>query len=104
MMIEDGTLFETAELFGHEILVTDGLRLLDNDKKAIREKYPNLYFYGIRHDDDGIGEWVQIKDYILVNHLSDIISKEPIETPQNIEYEDWGYTGEYMTIEQYVNS
>lgn len=45
-----------------------------------------MYFYEVRHDDDGEGIPVQIKKFILVNHWGTLISSYPIHLLPNSAY------------------
>lgn len=58
-----------------------------------------FYLYEVRHDDDGIGDPVQIARGILVNHWGTILTTEPIDIPEDgyldIDPEkDWDYLDE----------
>ena len=54
------------------------------------------HLYEVRHDDDGLGDPVQIAKGILVNHWGTILSQKPIKLPESgyldIDPEkDWNY-------------
>jgi len=69
-----------------------------------------LFQYEVRYDDDGRGEPVQIALGIMVNHWGTILTRKPIELPENgyldIDPEkDWNYgSGESMTPEAFASA
>lgn len=76
-----------------------GKPALFHDMHLERDTVPRgLYLYEVRHDDDCIGDPVQIARGIMVNHYGSIITREPIKLPQDgyldIEPEkDWNFAG-----------
>lgn len=92
--------FEAIELF-------DKLALFSNyriDRSTVPE---GLYMYEVRHDDDQQGDPCQIKSSILVNFWGTVITNESLELDENDSLlinseEDWNYTGDSMTIEEYL--
>lgn len=64
--------FTPIKLYGREVLFTD-LRI---DSKLIPT---GLHKYEIRHDDECLGEMVELSKRILVNHWGTILSDKPID-------------------------
>lgn len=102
--------FEVVEIFGKPVLFThERLRPMDIPD--------GMFKYDIRHDDYGQGNMVELKNYVLSNYWASVICKEPIDITQEFNGRtytvedgltmtgnDYNYTGEIMTIEQYKNS
>lgn len=67
-----------------------------------------LYLYEVRHDDDSLGDPVQIAKNIVVNHWGTIIVREPLRLPSDgfldINPEtDWAYgTGDCRTVMDFL--
>lgn len=76
-----------------------GKPALFHDMRIDRNTVPKgLYFYEVRHDDEGWGDPVQIAKGIMVNYFGSIITKEQIRLLVNgyldIDPEkDWNYAG-----------
>lgn len=71
MSINNEKHIEVVEIFGQKALFTS-LRI----KKTERDK--NLYYFDIRTDDDGRGDFATLEKFVLVNHGGTIITREPI--------------------------
>ena len=76
-----------------------GRPALFHDLRIDRNTVPKgLYLYEVRHDDEGLGDPVQITKGIMVNHFGSIITREPIRLPPDgyldIDTEkDWDFCG-----------
>lgn len=84
--------YSKIQILGKQALFTS-MRLERNTVPA------GFYLYEVRHDDDGIGDPVQIARGILVNHWGTILTTEPIDIPEDgyldIDPErDWDYLDE----------
>lgn len=84
--------YSKIRILGKQALFTS-MRLERNTVPA------GFYLYEVRHDDDGIGDPVQIARGILVNHWGTILTTEPIDIPEDgyldIDPEkDWDYLDE----------
>jgi len=55
-----------------EIEIATSLRI------SAKDRDPNLYYYEIRHDDDGFSP-TTIEHSVLVNHFGTIAFKKPLE-------------------------
>lgn len=66
--------FEEITVLGKPALFT-GIRI---DRSTVPE---GLFLYEVRHDDEGLGDPVQIARGILVNHFGSIITCEPVSLP-----------------------
>lgn len=102
--------FEVVEIFNKPVLFT-------NERLKLADIPDGMFRYDIRHDDDCQGNMVELKDHVMVNHWATVICKEPFDITQEFNghtyttangitmtADDYNYTGEVMTIEQYVNS
>lgn len=83
--------FEEITVLGKPALFT-GIRI---DRSTVPE---GLFLYEVRHDDEGLGDPVQIARGILVNHLGSIITCEPVLLPPDGYLEldgeqDWIFSG-----------
>ncbi len=83
--------FEEITVLGKPALFT-GIRI---DQSTVPE---GLFLYEVRHDDEGLGDPVQIARGILVNHLGSIITCEPVSLPPDGYLEldgeqDWIFSG-----------
>ena len=59
-----------------------GKPALFHDMHLERDTVPRgLYLYEVRHDDDCIGDPVQIARGIMVNHYGSILTREPVKLP-----------------------
>ena len=59
-----------------------GKPALFHDLRIDRSTVPKgLYLYEVRHDDEGVGDPVQIAKGIMVNHFGSIITRESIRLP-----------------------
>ncbi len=100
--------FEVVEIFGKPVLFT-------NERLRSMDIPGGLFRYDIRHGDDG--NMVQLKNYVMVNHSATVICKEAFDMTQesngnvftvaeglNMTEDDYNFTGERMTIEEYKNS
>jgi len=94
--------YEQVSIFDKPALFTS-LRL---DRDQLPE---GVYKYDIRHSDEGY-DACEVKDFIMVNHMGTIITKEPIEMD---EYgsreldgeEDFYFTDQSnMTLSQFINN
>jgi len=93
--------FEEIMLFGKPALFTC--------IRINRDTVPKgLHMYEVRHDDDGIGDPVQIAKGILVNHWGTVITHETIKL-DNDGYrdinpdKDWSYgTGDCTTVDDFT--
>lgn len=81
--------FEEVNVFEKPALFTP-LRI---DRCTVPQGY---YLYEVRHDDDGLGDAVQIARNIVVNHWGSIITQDEIPLPPDgyldIEPEDLNYS------------
>ena len=80
-----------------QTVIVKGVKCQFTDERIIRETIPTgKHVYEVRHDDDGLGEPAQVKDYILVNFLGTLVSDEPIPFDEHgycwIEDADWQWT------------
>lgn len=95
--------YEQVSIFDKPALFTS-LRL-DRDKLP-----EGVYKYEIRHSDEDGMEAVQAKDFVLVNHMGTIITKEPIQTDEDGSREindedDFYFTGQSnLTLSQFINN
>lgn len=102
--------FEVVEIFNKPVLFT-------NERLKLADIPDGMFRYDIRHDDDCQGNMVELKDHVMVNHWATVICKESFDMTQDFDghtyttadgitmtADDYNYTGEMMTIEQYVNS
>lgn len=93
--------FTEITVLGHAALFHD-LRI---DRSTVPE---GMYLYEVRHDDEGLGDPVQIAKGILVNHFGSIITREPIKLPpdgyRDIDPEkDWDYgDGTSRTLREFM--
>ncbi|MGY3725444.1 hypothetical protein SAMN05421767_10429 [Granulicatella balaenopterae] len=98
--------YQIATLFNEPILVLDG-RISKNELELVNKLTLNQF--GIRHDDEGWGEWCQIKKSIWVNHLVDIISVTNFNLESDNDYKiiddenDISFLDEWLTIENFKN-
>ena len=90
-----------------------GKPMLFTDLRIDRSTVPKgLYMYEVRHDDDMWGDPAQIANWVMVNHLGTLISREPLKlVPSkavNNAYldidpkKDWNYEGSSSTIPEYM--
>lgn len=84
-------LFEEITVLGKPALFT-GIRI---DRNTVPE---GLFLYEVRHDDEGLGDPVQIGERILVNHFGTLLTCEPvILQPDGYldidEEKDWSFSG-----------
>lgn len=67
-----------------------------------------LYLYEVRHDDDGVGDPVQIARGVMVNHFGSIITHEPIglHTDGYLDIDperDWDFAGgDCRTVKEFM--
>lgn len=90
------------------------VRVLDkpalfHDLRLDRDTVPEgMYLYEVRHDDEGLGEIVQIARGILVNHFGSLLMTEPIELPSSgyldiDEEKDWEWLDETScTVKEFM--
>ena len=84
---------EVVELFGNNYLFTN--------MRIDRDTLPKgAYAYDIRDDCDG--EFCQVQKYVLVNHWGTIIGFDEIKEARWIEPDDWGFTGEAFTWDEFA--
>lgn len=82
--------YEQVTVFGQPALFTS-LRIL-------RDQLPEeVYAYDVRHSDDGM-DVAEIKEFVMVNHMGTIITKQPIEMDEHgsriiIDDEDFNFEG-----------
>ena len=92
--------FEEITVLGKPALFT-GIRI---ERSTVPE---GLFLYEVRHDDEGLGDPVQIARGILVNHLGSIITCEPVPLPPDgcldIDDErDWNFSdGDCRTVAEF---
>ena len=90
-----------------------GKPMLFTDLRIDRATVPKgLYVYEVRHDDDMWGDPAQIANWVMVNHLGTLISREPLKlVPSkavNNAYldidpkKDWNYEGTSSTLAEYM--
>lgn len=103
---------QTFQLFiidGHEVLFSDS-RISSEDRNKLTQK--GLHIYGARHDEKGY--MCQIRDYIMVDHFGDLISKTELPVKSDPKYpklgsfwdvnekEDVTWTPIHITLDQYL--
>ena len=86
-----------------------GKPALFHDMHLERDTVPRgLYLYEVRHDDDCIGDPVQIARGIMVNHYGSILTREPVKLPGSgyldIDPErDWEFGGgDCRTVKEFM--
>ena len=80
--------------------VFDNIYLFTN-MRIVRDTLPaEAVAYDVRDNCDG--EFCQIKDYVLVNHWGTIIGFHKIDSPKIVNPDDWGFTGEALTWEEFT--
>ena len=84
---------EVVELFDKRYLFTN-MRI---DRDTLPE---GAYAYDIRDNCDG--EFCQVQNYVLVNHWGTIIGFDEIKEPMGIESDDWGFTGEALSWNEFA--
>ncbi len=95
--------FEQAFVFDKPALFTS-LRI---DKSKLPE---GVFAYDVRHSDYNGFEAAEIKEYILVNHMGTIITKEPLDLGKDgsviiNDEDDFGFTDGYsITLAQFMNN
>jgi hypothetical protein len=93
--------FEEVTVFGRPALFT-ALRI---DRSTVPSGY---HLYEIRHDDDCMGDAVQIAEGILVNHWGSVVMRDklrfpPMERCLDMEPEDLSYgTGDCQTMKEFA--
>lgn len=89
---------EEVEIKGRLALFT-GLR---PDKKPIPD---GVYCYALRHGDDS-GMPCSIEKSVAVNYFGTVVTTEPFDFGNKdyipVKYDDFGFTGERLSIEQFV--
>ncbi len=98
-------IYEEVTVLGKPMLFTD-LRI---DRATVSN---GLYVYEVRHDDDMRGDPAQIANWVMVNHLGTLISREslklvPSKTMNNAYLDidpkkDWNYEGTSSTLAEYM--
>ena len=98
-------IYEEVTVLGKSMLFTD-LRI---DRATVPK---GLYMYEVRYDDDNCGDPVQIANWVMVNHLGTLVSREPLKlVPSkavNNAYldidpkKDWNYEGTSSTLAEYM--
>lgn len=91
--------FEEVTILGKPALFTP-IRI---DRSTVPSGY---YLYEVRHDDDGLGDAVQIARNILVNHWGSIITHDeillPVDGYLDIAPDDLNYgAGDCRSIEEF---
>lgn len=90
--------YEADKVRYQEVLV-NGKFALFTDVRIEKETVPKgLYMYQVRHDEEDWSEPIQVKNYILVNFLGTLITKEPLLTNDEtsiyiLAEEDWEEIG-----------
>ena len=87
-----------VEILGHMALYTD-LRV---DRNTIPEK---MYCYDLRHGDDD-GYPAALEESVLVNYFGTVLMTDKLELEKgylSVAYEDFAYTGEKMTVEEFLS-
>ena len=90
-----------------------GKPMLFSDLRIDRATVPKgLYMYEVRYDDDNCGDPAQIANWVMVNHLGTLISREPLKlVPSkavNNAYldidpkKDWNYEDTSSTLMEYM--
>ena len=109
MKIKPTQTFQLFIIDGHEVLFSDS-RISSEDRKLLAQK--GLFTYGARHDEKGY--MCQIRDYIMVDHLGDLISKTELPVKSDPKYPKLGsfwYVDErenvdwkpiHITLDQYL--
>lgn len=92
--------YEIVELFDRDVLFT----CVRIDQSTVPKGY---YRYEVRHDDDCCGIPCQLSRNIIVNHWGTVITDKPFNIGGDgyiyIDGEnDWNYTGETMTLSEYM--
>ena len=98
----------------YEVLILFDTPVLFTNERIERKDFPkDLFYYDLRYDDSIDGEIVELKDHILVNHMSTIICKEDFNKILDgksksktwdgidVDLDDYGYTGDELTIDEY---
>lgn len=88
-----------------EVVIKGRLALftgLRPDKKSIPD---GVYCYALRHGDDG-GMPCSIEKSVAVNYFGTVVTTEPFDFGDKdyipVKYDDFGFTGERLSIEQFV--
>ena len=98
----------------YEVLILFDTPVLFTNERIKRGDFPkDLFYYDLRYDDSVDGEIVELKDRVLVNHMSTIICKEDFnkilsgrkkastKDGIDVDLDDYGYTGDELTIDEY---
>lgn len=88
----------------YELVILDDYPVLFTCERLERKSIPdNLFCYDVRHDDECQGIACEVKPIVIVNHWGTILSKAelPLEADSYYPKEDFNYSGEYLTIEEY---
>lgn len=97
--------FENVTVFGHPMIYTCS--------RCDRNTLPKgLFFYEVRHDDEGRGDPCEIAEHILVNHLGTLISDRPVRLERPVSdwkpfrlidpETDWNYEGTQTSLKEYM--
>lgn len=109
MILKPTQTFQLFIIDGHEVLFSDS-RISSEDREVLAQK--GLHVYGARHDEKGY--MCQIRDYIMVDHLGDLISKTELPVKSDPKYpklgsfwyvderEDVAWTPIHITLDQYL--
>lgn len=109
MKIKPTQTFQLFIIDGHEVLFSDS-RISNEDRELLVQR--GLFTYGARHDETGY--MCQIRDYIMVDHFGDLISKTelPVKSDPNYpklgsfwdisEQENVTWKPIHITLDQYV--
>lgn len=95
--------FEQVSVFDTSALFTS-LRLDRNELPT------GVYAYDVRHADDDGMKATELKEYIIINHMGTIVTKEPIDLGEYgyIMFEDendfYFTDGDSLTLEQFINN
>ena len=97
--------FENVTVFGHTMIFTCS--------RCDRNTLPKgLFFYEVRHDDEGRGDPCEIAEHILVNHLGTLISDRSVRLERPVSdwkpfrlidpETDWSYEGTQTSLKEYM--
>lgn len=95
----DELYYEQVKIFGKQALFSD-LRI-------VRESVPKGFLlYEVRHDDECLGDPVQVAKGVLVNFWGTLLVEGGLEQVEtygccNIEEGDWKHAGESCTLKEY---
>lgn len=95
--------YEAMELFDRIVLFSE--TRIDPDTVP-----DGMYLYSLRHGDDD-SEPLTVEKCVVVNHFGDILTDMPFDGLENeeedyirIREDDWGYVGESITLNEFMQS